>query len=123
MSKEIQKESYKKGLDVDFKKIYNEALDGILNQFFPNQDLIKDLREKRERAIDKYGKHSFQYSFNTAINANIKEHLKEEIVDGINYALHGYWENSIKGNVKKVKCYEEIIENLIETYRYMSLHM
>jgi len=71
-----------------FPDVYEQAVRTIADRAGVDLPLMQELAAKRAFGLKKYGKKSFQSTFENAIAAPVVKHLEDELVDALNYAIH-----------------------------------
>ena len=125
MSVELQNEALEKGKDLDFKEFYEKSMDNTFQSMLAKKRIRKEefdyikkmVSEKRKAGIKKYGNSAFQNSFETAVSTDTDKHLEEELLDAINYCLHGFFVYSNKGELKKARLYEDVFLMTVSTLK------
>lgn len=110
---------YKKIMDKEFyfPDYYNSVINKIADDLSIDIELKKELFEKRNLGLDKYGEYSFQATFKNALLSPSEEHLEEEMIDAINYILHSiYKSNSLLNEYSIVSKQYEIAKKLVKLY-------
>jgi len=83
----------------------------------PNfESLKKDLKDKREFGLKKYGDISFQSSISNALSVDTKQHALEELIDYINYIGHEIFKASVNNDVKKELRAFDLIKQAAKLY-------
>ena len=108
---------YKTQMDADkknitFAEVYEEAITNKQKLFSIGVDLAKQLHDKREFGLKKYGEHSFQANFENCMTSPTIEHASEELIDCLNYLLHEQYKNDLHGvtNEKIIMLTKKVID-------------
>jgi hypothetical protein len=100
-------------------KTFPEHYDGWMTKLAEasglNEDIQKQLKAKRDFGLKKYGERAFQSTFENAISSPVGAHLGDELVDALNYALHGLWISLTSGEAERAYWYERLLEKLVDT--------
>jgi len=108
--KEIMKE------EVEFSKIYEQAMINLANDFELGEELKEKLSNKRDFGLKKYGEFSFQSNFENCITSPTLLHAEEEMIDLFNYLLHEYYKQTIIGDNQQAKKITKLIYMTQELY-------
>jgi hypothetical protein len=97
---------------INYSDIYEKCIYDIQNNVIRADDLLSELKSKREFGLNKYKEKSFQFSLENTIASPTLKHAGEEIVDAINYISGEIYKNRILGGDEE-KALEAILNQLI----------
>ena len=97
---------------LDFQELYKNNMEEIADLFDLGDSIKEILQKKRDFGLGKYGENSFQSTFENAMATPIAAHLGDEIIDALNYSMHGYMTSLIALDTRKAKAYEEIASKI-----------
>ena len=95
--------------EIKFSDLYENAIVNIEKNYRLPEDLIKELKKKRDFGLEKYGEYSFQSTMKNALSTPTLTHLKEEIIDSFNYIDHEVYKQKLLANEENDASFNEII--------------
>jgi len=98
-----------------FPEQYEKAMDKINKEFRIPPGIAEHLKKKRLFGLDKYKERAFQSSYENAMSSPVAAHLGDELIDAINYAMHGYYIGVMDMDEKRKELYADLIGNVKNT--------
>lgn len=98
----------------DFFDFYSQRMKELEEAHNIPEELSKELENKRNFGVNKYGDYSFQSNFENAVTSPSEDHLREELIDAINYSLHSIYKSTIL--LQNSNRQRDFLTKLIELY-------
>ena len=98
--------------NIQFPKLYDEAMDKIGKEMQLPPELLSKLYEKRNFGLEKYGDRAFQSSLQNTLTSPAVAHLGDEIIDAFNYAMHNYYVCAMRMDDEGAGIFKGIVNRL-----------